>query len=232
MEMNLQEYIDFIKLELTGGIIDLEIPDENIGKIINNALKEIQRYIDYTKLVTIPFSSCMDISELNCYAVINVYRPTSANTNSEMVYDSFYNQLNTFSGFNYGYNDYLTDYITYSTFKQIRNTISTDLVFKEDRENKKLYVTYNTNKPATIVIEYIPIFNDVSEIKEEFWIDVLKRMSLAMVKVALGRVRTRFKQSNALYNDDGDTILEEGKSELATIREKLVQNHNILTPTD
>jgi hypothetical protein len=38
------DVIDEIKLELTGGILDLELEDVTIEMIIRKALREIQRY--------------------------------------------------------------------------------------------------------------------------------------------------------------------------------------------
>jgi hypothetical protein len=42
--MKMIEVIDEIKLELTGGILDLELEDVTIEMIIRKALREIQRY--------------------------------------------------------------------------------------------------------------------------------------------------------------------------------------------
>ena len=68
---------------------------------------------------------------------------------------------------------------------------------------------------------FIPRFDDVSEITSDFWQDMLIRMSVAITKVTVGRVRTKFKQSNALWSLDGDQILEEGNTELANLRQEL-----------
>lgn len=59
--MRLADYINEIKLELTGGVLELEITDDVIASIVNKAFREIQRYIDIPKLVTVPFASCIDL---------------------------------------------------------------------------------------------------------------------------------------------------------------------------
>ena len=43
--MERKAYRDEIKLLLTGNILDLELDDATLDKIINSALREIQRYI-------------------------------------------------------------------------------------------------------------------------------------------------------------------------------------------
>jgi hypothetical protein len=48
----------------------------------------------------------------------------------------------------------------------------------------------------------------------------------------LGRIRTRFTQSNALWTQDGETILNEGKEELTALRERLMTNDNLILPID
>lgn len=49
-----------------------------------------------------------------------------------------------------------------------------------------------------ITIKYIPKLRDVESIKSDYWIDILIRMSIDNTKIYLGRIRTRFTQSNAL----------------------------------
>jgi len=53
--MQMQAYVDEVKLRLTGGVLQLEIDDATIMKIIDSAFREVQRYIDTTILETIPF---------------------------------------------------------------------------------------------------------------------------------------------------------------------------------
>ena len=52
--MTEQEYIDDIKLELTGGILTLELPDESLKKVLDITLQEVQRFIDVTRFLPIP----------------------------------------------------------------------------------------------------------------------------------------------------------------------------------
>ena len=64
----------------------------------------------------------------------------------------------------YSLNEYLLNYAAFSTFSQIRNQLSTDLAFKIDKQANKLYINVSSSIPQKIVIEYIPIYKDVSEI--------------------------------------------------------------------
>ena len=61
---------------------------------------------------------------------------------------------------------------------------------------------------------------------------ILMRLSIALTKVTLGRIRTRYTQSNALWTQDGDTILAEGREELTNLREALLANSELCYPID
>ena len=236
--MDLQAYIDEIKLELTGNVLQLELPDSTIGTVVNKALREIQRYTDETRLITVPFSKCIDLTKSKVSSITKIYRTEgyngANNSMSGLTADPMYAQMwLTFSngGTMYNLNDYVMNYASYNTMLQIRNSTSTDLAFKHDRATNKLYINC-LDAPANITIEYVPIFENVSEVTSDYWIDILMRMSIALTKITLGRIRTRYTQSNALWVQDGEKLLEEGNSELTTLRENLRVNSQIIYPID
>ena len=55
--MTVTDIIDEIKLELTGGVLELEIEDVQLELVIKKALRELQRYWDESSFVTIPYCS-------------------------------------------------------------------------------------------------------------------------------------------------------------------------------
>ena len=69
-------------------------------------------------------------------------------------------------------------------------------------------------------------------LKPDFWIDVLMRLSKALTKVTLGRVRGRFTQSNALWVSDAETMRTEGNTELSELRAYLQANTQLLYGID
>lgn len=240
--MQVQAYVDEIKLELTGNLLELEIPDSTIMTIVNKALRETQRYIDTTKLMTIPFASCIDLSKSKVSSVSRVFRAegyladTSTNnltgvSNVDPM-QAMQWQMLTGAGNMYNLNDWVMNYASWNTLLQIRNTTSTDMSFKEDKSAKKLYINSANDKPAMVTIEYVPLYDSVEEIESDYWIDIIVRMSVALTKVALGRIRSRYKQSNALWEQDGETLLNEGNEELKELRETLRVNAQLCYPLD
>lgn len=244
--MVLSDYRDEIKLKLTGDLLETELDDNTIDRIIKSSLRELQRYITSSNLITIPYNSCIDLSQvkdkdgknLNVNSVIMVYRTedlsgggSSAGSMSDPMQVAQWQLLSGMGNLNY-FQDAVYNYSAWSTLEQIRNTTSTDLAFKFDKSTNKLYINVSEGTPSMITIEYIPVFDDVKEVTSDYWIDILMRLSLAQTKVALGRIRTRYVQSNALWSQDGDTILQEGKEELDNIRQMLLDNTELTYPID
>ena len=244
--MNKSAYRDEIRLRLTGGLLELELDDSTLDKVIDAAMREIQRYICSTKIITIPYSKCIDLSQVKDESGNNIkvssisrifrtngYLDTSADRGGML--DPMYVaqwQLLSGTGNLYNFQDYMSNYMSWNTLLQIRNTTSTDLLFKYDKASNKLYINIVSDLPSHITIEYVPRYDDVDEITSDYWIDMLMRLCVALTKVTVGRIRTRYTQSNALWMQDGQQILEEGNSELAELRQHLEQNTQLVFPLD
>lgn len=245
--MTREEYRDEIRLKLTGDILELELTDSTLDSIINSAMREVQRYICSNKLITVPFSTCIDISALKdengnplkVSSITNIYRAegvltTDSQTGASMIDPMQAAQwqlvgglgtLNNFQGYMYNLDSWLS-------LLQIKNTLSTDLAHRYDKASNKLYINISSGTPSAITIEYIPKFDDPEEIVSDFWTDVLMRMSLAIAKITVGRVRSRYTQSNALWTQDGQTILQEGLQEYQALQEYLQANTQLVYGID
>ena len=238
--MTMQEVIAEIKLELTGYILDVEIDDTTIESVVKKSMRELERYWDETTLVTIPFSSCIDLanSELDLKekvsTIVKVYRTDAIGETANMGDPAYMQQWMLFSngGTMYNLNDYILNFSAWNTLLRIKNTMSTDLSFIEDKHNNKLYINHYLDTPSRITVEYIPKLTDIEAIKSEYWIDILIKMSTAMTKIVLGRIRTRFTQSNPLWTQDGEKLLEEGNSERKELLEILRTNSNLIYDID
>lgn len=228
--MDISDYRNEIKLKMTGGILDLELDDQKIDLIIQSAFREIQRYIETSTIITIPYSRCIDLSEYNVSSIAGVYRANpiadSGQTGTTVgdPMQAMQWQMLSGTGVPYNFTDYMYNYGSYQTMLQIRNTLSTDLSYWYDKIHNKLYVNVTDGTIDKVTIEYIPYFKDVSEIVSDFWIDKIMKLALALTKVTVGRIRSKFTQSNALWQNDGATLLQEGNAELEKIRDDLQKN--------
>jgi hypothetical protein len=236
--MKLEDVLDEIKLELTGHILDMEITDETLVSVVKKALRELDRFWDETTMITVPFASCIDLDgeffREKVSSIVKVYRTEGlgdADTGLSVYNDPI--QMAQFAIFSNGgtmYNlqDYVMNYASWMTMYQIKNSMATDLSFREDRHNKKLYINKAMSAPSLITIEYIPKLTCVDDIKSDYWVDILVKYCIALTKVVLGRIRTRFTPSNALWTQDGEKMLEEGNTDLKELRELLRLNSNMI----
>jgi hypothetical protein len=238
--MDMQAIKDEIILKLTGDVTSLELSDSSLTKIINSALREIQRYIDTVKFITIPYAKCIDMKPYKANAVVKVMRSegyideTSAGQDG-MTIDPLYAsqwQILTGTGNVASMQNYAYNLASWNTIMQIRNTTSTDMTHLYDKMDEKLYINVSSNLPPKVTIMYIPRFDDVSQITSDFWIDILVRMSVAIAKTTVGRVRSKFKQSNALWVMDGDALIEEGNTEMTNLRQELKDSTQLCYPYD
>jgi hypothetical protein len=237
--MQLKNYIEEIKLELTGGVLELEITDNTLASIVNRALREVQRYIDIPKLITVPYAECIDLTGWKHSSIVKVYRTEgytgNTNMNTDIPNDPMYMQqwmIYSNGGSMYNLDNYVMNYLSYNTMLQMRNTLSTDMAFKEDKLGNKLYINCAYDAPKQITIEYIPVYDSVEEIEDDYWTDVIQKLSVALTKVTLGRIRSKFTQSNSLWTLDGETLLNEGNTELQEIRASLKDNMTFMYPID
>lgn len=236
--MTAQQIIDEIRLELTGNLLETEIDDPTFELIIKKALREIERFWDETRLVTVPFASCIDLTNFNHSAVVKVYRTEgygdAGSSQAGLADPMFAQQWMLFSngGTMYNLNDYILNYSAWATLLQVKNTISTDMAFREDKQENKLYINHYLDIPKMVTIEYVPKLTSVDEVKSSYWIDMLVKFSIALSKVVLGRIRTRFIQSSSLWTQDGEKLLEEGNAELDKLRETLRTNDNLIFGID
>lgn len=238
--IDIQAYRDEIRLALSAGILDLELDDVTVDAIINSSIREIQKYYSSTKIATIPYKYCIDLSDCRVSSVTRVFRADgylnqSADTSDPLtptdpMYMAQWQAIG--SGNISNLSNWVYNYGAWNTMLQIRNTTSTDLTFRFDKSSNLLYINVASNKPRYITVEYVPQLRGVEDITSDFWIDATMRMCVAKAKVAVGRVRSKFSQSNAQWALDGNTILEEGNAELSALREHLTENNNLVVALD
>ena len=240
--MNLQYYVDSIKDQITVfGLLESELSDDSWSKVVEAAMQELLRYYDQTGLITVPAASCIDLKSIEekynikISSISNVYRTEallgtgySGDVSMDPAWIGFWQ-----TGLGNRLQNWTYNYINYSSLQRIRNTtVGTDLDFREDKYYNKLYINFANGMPSSVTLEFVPRIQTVEDIVGDYWVDILKRLSLAYAKIAVGRARTRFVQAGALWTDDGATILQEGTTELQALRERLQANANFMYPVD
>jgi hypothetical protein len=230
--MTLAEYTDEILFSLGGGYVDVEI-EKDIPRCVNKAFREVKAYIVTPAYMTVPYGASLngvgttiDLSDKNVYDVICVMRPDSYNSMSMNTLDVF--------GLNLTYSAITNNeaYANRMLRLQQMNTISTDLDFIWDAHTKQLSVVMNPPFTNQVTIEYVPDYKDVEEITEVFWQDIILRLATAYAKQVIGRIRSKYTLNSSTYTLDGDRMLEEANAEIADIKQKLIDNHDLMMPID
>ena len=231
-----EQCVKMIMLRLGGTVVDIEL-ENDIGDIIDMSLLACKPYIGDTKLKTVPGSDHVDLEPLGVYTVVNIYKGdmgsiTSASSgdgasvsSTSHSYDSY---LFTPSLYNY-YNEYTMGMSSIESYSisiltdQLINTVrggTSDVDFWQDGNDLYVEIT-GVGLGGSMTLEYIPDYQDISEISEPFWINYILNIATAYTKIAIGRARTKYNISGLPYELDGDTILSEGTSELETLMEQL-----------
>jgi hypothetical protein len=197
-------------------------------RAVNLAFRELKRYMKTPVDKTVPFAHRIALADVGIKTkkVLNVQGAypriglTLSTIDSGNVFQTaaainVYSNIGNASAIN------IDPIMTELAMAQVRNTLSTDMQYKYDSLNNVLYIAFRDPIPAQITITYVPDFQDVSEIVSDTWVDYLVRMSLANMKVALGRTRSKYKIEGSNVSLDGDQLLTEGNQELTDIRQEL-----------
>lgn len=224
--LTMDDYVNYIKLSLGSSVVTVEIEDD-IPSIVKMAFDELKNYITDAETMTVPYATVIDLKDKNVANVIYVMRGNCKNglgNLQDIMY--IYSRQSALSSYT------ITDYTRALLTMQNKSALATDMDFEYDKRNDKLYLYAQNMVPATVTLVYTREYTDVSEIIEPFWQNLLRRLSIAMTKEVLGRVRGKYNLNSATYNLDADALLSEAQSELTEIRTYLNSNSDMLLPID
>lgn len=206
-----------------------------IEQAVNIAFRELKQYIKTPVDKTVPYSPRLDLIKLgiNTKKVLHVYasKPRLGLTLGSIESGNVFQvaaSVNVSHPIGQGTNLNIDPIINEMALMQVRNCLSTDFQWRYDLPNQVVYCTHRDPLPATVTIQYVPIYNDVSEIQGDTWIDYLIRMAEANMKKALGRVRSKYKIDGSNVSFDGEELLAEANAELEAIRAELKTKKNKL----
>lgn len=202
-------------------------------KAVLIAFRELKRYIKTPVEKTVPFQTRLDLVSLNIFTKKVLYVQAAyprigltLNTIDSGNVFQVAAAVNTYSAIGQTSSLNIQPIMTEMGMAQVRNTLSTDFQWKYDTDNQVIYCTHRDPRPSQVTIRYVPDYKDVSEINNDTWLDYLIRMSVANMKLALGRSRSKYTIEGSNVSLDGDTLLAEANSELETLRNELESKKN------
>lgn len=200
------------------------------------AFRELKGYMTTPVKLTVPYQNRLDLVKLNIKTneVLNVQAayPRIGLTMNSIDSGNVFQvaaAVNTYSAIGQTSSINIDPIMTEMAMAQVRNTLSTDFQWDFDVDNQVVYCTHRDPRPTVVTITYVPDYQDVSEIKSTRWQNYLVRMSLAYMKVALGRTRSKYTVEGSNVKLDGDVLLQEGNTELDNIRAELEGKKNRFT---
>lgn len=223
MHKRMKNIVKYIESQLGGQVLDLELTPENIKDIVNQAFEELVHYMTDIYSITVPYAQCIDLSKYNIDNVESVWRGQDSITVGVPFAMPSLGYENVTGVYN------MENYTNAMLIKRNLNIIATDMQFVWDKPNRKLYVYANPNAPTQVTINFKPEYYSVEDIREQYWETQLRRLSLGMCKVVLGRIRSKYTSSSAKFQLDGNTLLSEGNQEIQEVRQKLNANKDIFT---
>lgn len=223
MKKRMKKIVMYIENQLGGQILDLELKPEDIKQIVDQAFEEIKHYMTDTYTVTVPYANCIDLKDYNIDSVESVLR------GQDSILTGIPFQMPAMDLMNVTGVYRLDDYTNALLIKRNLNILATDMEFMWDKPNHKLYVYANPNIPTYVTINFKPEYFSVEDIREDYWETQLRKLSLGMCKVILGRIRSKYTSNSAKYQLDGNTLLAEGNSEIQQVRQFLDDNKDIFT---
>lgn len=223
MSKRMKSIVLYIETQFGSPIVDLELTPDYIKRIVEQAFQEIVHYMTDTYTITVPFAQCIDLSEYNIDSVESVLR----GQDSIMTGVPFAIPTMNFANVTGLYN--IEDYANALTIKRNLNTLATDMEFHWDKPNRKLYVYANPMVPTHVTINFKPEYFSVEDIREDYWDTQLRKLALGMCKQVVGRIRSKYKSNSSKFQLDGDTLLNEGNTEVKEVRDRLDANKDIFT---
>ena len=223
MKKRTKKIVQYIESQLGGQVLDLELKPEDIKQIVDQAFEELVHYMTDTYTVTVPYANCIDLSKYNIDSVESVLRGQDSILTGMPFQMPTMDLMNITGVYN------LESYTNAMLVKRNLNILATDMEFHWDKPNKKLYVYANPNRPTYVTINFKPEYYSVEDIREDYWETQLKKLALGMTKIVLGRIRSKYKSNSAKFQLDGDTLLQEGNTEVQTVRQYLDDNKDIFT---
>lgn len=225
--MTMQEYVEQISFAL-GLPANKNVEGMQIEQAVNIAFRELKRYMKTPVDKTVPYAPCLDLVKLgiNTKRVLYVQAayPKLGLTLGAIESGNVFQvaaSVNTSSSGASGTSINIDPIMNELALSQVRNCLATDFQWKHDTLNKVVYCAHRSPVPSAVTIRYVPIYEDVSEIESDTWIDYLIRLSEALMKKSLGRSRAKYTVEGSNVSNDGDALLAEANAELEAIRNEL-----------
>lgn len=225
--MTIEEIVEQVSFML-GLPTNENIENIDLRAAVNIAFRELKRYMKTSVDKTVPYSPRIDLKAVGINTVKVLYvqaaNPRLGLTLGSLETGNVFQVATAVNGsalVGQGGQVNIDPIIQQLALSQVQNCLTTNFQWKYDLPNQVVYCTHRSPVPVAVTIRYVPIYDDVSEITGQTWIDYLVRLSEANAKKALGRSRSKYRIEGSNVSLDGEQLIAEANAELETIRNEL-----------
>ncbi len=205
----------YIEKMLGGSKVTVELQDDDFHEVIQQALEKLRPYYSGVRYIYVDgANSPIDVSSHNIVEVVAIY-DTGDNGIPQLQSQMFLNP----GVFVYN-NNFRDNYISYLTYSKLASAYEYVNIssWKFDHVHQLLYLTKN----SPMVVKCLVELRAVTDIEEESqWVAWFKDYALALAKIMVGRMRSKYTLSNGQYQLDGNAILQEGIADKQRLEEEM-----------
>ena len=220
---------EYIKAMLGFPVVDVELEEQQIKIAIEDALDDIDGYVNHSVFVTksAPNSGRIDMSDDGVDYIIQVYKvPVKGQDRLVMPYANLeeYTLMNT-DNVSVEFEDRV--FRAYLN-RRVINTLKEPMSYRW--VEPYLYIDQGYPRVKKVTIEYAPYISEIEELPRGKWYNIVKRLALAKSKYMLGRIRGKFDVSNSPFSLDGNDLVQEGKQEEEDILQEIKDDADTFHP--
>lgn len=204
----------YIKTMLGESYVEVELTDEDLNTIIKQTLDKVAPYYDGRRYI-LGQGNVIDLSDhaSSIKEIINVFNTKNVNIYSLQEY--------VFGGSGIMiYSAKIMDRLKlYNCYKMMYNELqfTKDINFRYIKPN-----LYLDNYDDEVIIEALVRPEALSDIDPESeYYSWVKEYALALAKMTVGRIRSKFTTEGSPYQLDGNTLLSEGQQMKTELENKL-----------
>ena len=211
-EQNVRSYIETM---LGKSKVSIELQEDDFHEIITQALEKLRPYYSGVRYIQVDgANSPIDVSSHNIIEIVAIY-DTGSDGIPQLQSQMFLNP-GVFVYDNNFRNNYIS-YLTYSKLAAAYENINLSS-WKFDHVHQLLYLS----KDKPMVLKALVELRAVTDIEEKsHWAAWFKDYCLALAKIVVGRMRSKYTLSNGQYQLDGNVILQEGLSDKQRLEDEM-----------
>lgn len=212
------EIIETVKAEMGYPVVDIYVTDDQIRLLIKkslrkSAVKSVPKKM-VNKMIT---GGKIDVSDLNIETVSHIYE--GVDEGSLGVGDVFQDYmvharsgLAQTGGSGHGFYNALAHIGNISELKKLMH-----YDYYYDKEEKVIYVD---NYRGRVTIEYVIGDPTIADLSKE-WLTWVEGYTTALVKIAEGRIRSKYRVNGSPFEISGDDLISEGQQEKSELEQKM-----------